>query len=134
MFHQPAHKDTEHPAGQALVGDIGHTEVGQVIAFPVPPQARVVPDYVAGAARQAVNPISYDFDFVHHGARVLLEPISANAKEWADLYMPDDCAKSCRAWIVEPHAWANIQDEIDAYGLTFRDHAPTVRRPYSRAA
>jgi hypothetical protein len=117
-FHKAAHKDTEHPAGKVLVGDIGHTEVdvATLVASVYEPDRAAFAKYYG----LNVNPLSYDFDFVGYGRNIHLNPLTGNALSWCELYLPDDSAKQGRAYLVDNGNWATVQDEIDAYGLTIK--------------
>lgn len=59
-----------------------------------------------------------DFDVADHGSIILLRAISAEAKDWADEYLPEDAQTFGGAIVIERRFFEPIYDGIIADGLT----------------
>jgi hypothetical protein len=87
MFHTPAHKNVNAPAGQVGLKTI-------------PPYAN-----------------TGDFTYASHGHNiVILNPLSVEAKAWCEENLPAE-ARSGFGYSIQPRYFANILDGIEAAGL-----------------
>jgi hypothetical protein len=68
----------------------------------------------------AGKPIPLDFRASDHGSIVLLTPITAEAKSWAEEHLPEDCARHGTAYAIEPRYFSDINAGILDANLTIR--------------
>lgn len=59
-----------------------------------------------------------DFDITDHGSIVILRPVSAQAREWTDEYIPEDARWGFGGVVIERRFFEPIYDGITADGLT----------------
>jgi hypothetical protein len=61
-----------------------------------------------------------DFRYQNHGSIYLLQPLSAEAIDWADEHLPDDAPRWGGAYAIEPRYLVAILDGIHNDGLSIR--------------
>jgi len=62
-----------------------------------------------------------DFRLTQTGSIDLLEPLTDEAREWADEFLPEDAQMLGRAYAIEPRYMIDILGGIDDAGLTVDD-------------
>ncbi len=59
-----------------------------------------------------------DFNVADHGSIVILRPVTAEAKDWTEEFIPEDAQWFAGGVAIERRYFENIYDGITADGLT----------------
>ena len=59
-----------------------------------------------------------DFDIADHGSIIVLRPVSTEAREWTDDYLPEDAQWGFGGVVIERRYFEDIYNGIVSDGLT----------------
>jgi hypothetical protein len=109
MFHVPAHKNTEAPAGQVGTGMAALHALADAQSG-----AAILVEDVEEIELHDVQP---DFIVAGHGSVYLLTPKTAEARDWCDQNLPADAPRWAGSFAIEHRYIENILHGIDQEGL-----------------